>query len=250
MRDISKNIKQLRIQKGITQDELAEMLFVTRQTVSNYETGKSRPDVDMLINIAAALDTDVNTVIYGVPDCKEKTKETKRIVAVLIVLAVLTAALAIVMQILKKDEFVFEWTMALWFVRLTVYPMVLFLLGWCVMRSLGILLKFKPLSQKWAKYVRLVLLILSACVIVVMLPYIVFTGIGLADKIIAVIRAKIANLPTYMVTVPTRSMVKIPLLAEIYMLVVHPVCFNFKTAFFFLGAALWMFGFPKKKDVS
>lgn len=37
MRDIGKNIKTLRMAKGITQEELAAALFVTRQTVSNYE---------------------------------------------------------------------------------------------------------------------------------------------------------------------------------------------------------------------
>ena len=41
MRDIGKNIKTLRIRRGMTQDELAEALYVTRQTVSNYETGVS-----------------------------------------------------------------------------------------------------------------------------------------------------------------------------------------------------------------
>ena len=45
MRDIGKNIRQLRTQQNMTQDELAQKLFVTRQTVSNYETGKSKPDV-------------------------------------------------------------------------------------------------------------------------------------------------------------------------------------------------------------
>ena len=44
---------------------LAEKLFVTRQTVSNYETGKSRPDVEMLTRIAEVLETDVSTLIYG-----------------------------------------------------------------------------------------------------------------------------------------------------------------------------------------
>jgi len=38
MRDIGKNIKLLREERNMTQDELAERLFVTRQTVSNYET--------------------------------------------------------------------------------------------------------------------------------------------------------------------------------------------------------------------
>lgn len=42
MRDIGKNIRAARIRQGITQDTLAEKLFVTRQTVSNYETGGSQ----------------------------------------------------------------------------------------------------------------------------------------------------------------------------------------------------------------
>jgi transcriptional regulator with XRE-family HTH domain len=51
MRDIGKNIRYLRESKGLTQDQLAEKLFVTRQTVSNYETGRTRPDVDMIVSI-------------------------------------------------------------------------------------------------------------------------------------------------------------------------------------------------------
>ena len=42
MRDIGKNIRKLRTDIGMTQEELAEALFVTRQTVSNYETGISQ----------------------------------------------------------------------------------------------------------------------------------------------------------------------------------------------------------------
>ena len=41
MRDIGKNIRQAREKKGYSQEQLAELLFVTRQTVSNYETGVS-----------------------------------------------------------------------------------------------------------------------------------------------------------------------------------------------------------------
>ena len=42
MRDIGKNIRDLRKRQNMTQDELAARLFVTRQTVSNYENGVSQ----------------------------------------------------------------------------------------------------------------------------------------------------------------------------------------------------------------
>ena len=67
MRDIGKNIKALRTAKGMTQEDLAAALFVTRQTVSNYENGCSRPDLDMRLNIALVLDTDATAILYGPP---------------------------------------------------------------------------------------------------------------------------------------------------------------------------------------
>lgn len=65
MRDIGKNIRDLRQQKHLTQEELAEQLFVTRQTVSNYENGRTRPDVDQILRLAEIFDTDANAVLYG-----------------------------------------------------------------------------------------------------------------------------------------------------------------------------------------
>ena len=44
---------------------VTEKLYVTRQTVSNYETGRSRPDVDTLIRIAEIYGVGVNQLIYG-----------------------------------------------------------------------------------------------------------------------------------------------------------------------------------------
>ncbi len=41
MRDIGKNIRYYREKKDYSQEQLAQLLFVTRQTVSNYETGDS-----------------------------------------------------------------------------------------------------------------------------------------------------------------------------------------------------------------
>ena len=52
MRDIGKNIRDLRKRQNMTQDELAARLFVTRQTVSNYENGRTRPDVEQILRLA------------------------------------------------------------------------------------------------------------------------------------------------------------------------------------------------------
>jgi len=100
VRDIGKNIRQLRIEKNMTQDELAAALYVTRQTVSNYETGRSRPDVEMLERIAQVLGTDANAVLYGPPipaDRKAMNRKTAVYLLLTVVLGfgllALTAAL-------------------------------------------------------------------------------------------------------------------------------------------------------------
>ena len=49
---LRENIKLLRTQKGISQEQLANHLNVVRQTVSKWEQGKSVPDADLLIAMA------------------------------------------------------------------------------------------------------------------------------------------------------------------------------------------------------
>ena len=67
---IGSNIRKLRTGQGLTQDQLAEKLFVTRQTVSNWERGASQPDLAQLETIAAALGVEVMDLLYG-PKPKE-----------------------------------------------------------------------------------------------------------------------------------------------------------------------------------
>ncbi len=56
MANVGKNISKLRRLKGLTQDELAEKLFVTRQTVSGWENGRTQPGLDILGELSDVLD--------------------------------------------------------------------------------------------------------------------------------------------------------------------------------------------------
>ena len=62
---VGKNIKKYREQKGMTQDALAEKLNVTRQALSNWERGKTQPDIDTLQRISEMLEVSVEELIYG-----------------------------------------------------------------------------------------------------------------------------------------------------------------------------------------
>lgn len=57
------NIKALRKNKGLTQEELAIKLNVVRQTVSKWEKGFSVPDADMLQKISDILEVDVKQLL-------------------------------------------------------------------------------------------------------------------------------------------------------------------------------------------
>ena len=65
MNNIGKTIKNLRSEKNITQERLAEKLNVTRQAVSNWETGKTQPDIDTITKISDILEIPVEEIIYG-----------------------------------------------------------------------------------------------------------------------------------------------------------------------------------------
>lgn len=68
---VGKNIVTLRKECGMSQEQLAGHIHVTRQAVSNWETGRSQPDLDMLEALAEAFDTDIHVVIYGQQPDKE-----------------------------------------------------------------------------------------------------------------------------------------------------------------------------------
>ncbi|MGN0163413.1 MAG: helix-turn-helix domain-containing protein [Candidatus Ornithomonoglobus sp.] len=59
------NIKHKRMSKGLTQDELANKLGIKRTTVSMWETGKSNPTADRLLDVAQVLECTVDELYKG-----------------------------------------------------------------------------------------------------------------------------------------------------------------------------------------
>ena len=59
------NIGYLRKKKGITQEELAERMYVSRQTISRWETDSVYPDVETVIRLCELLECDMETLVRG-----------------------------------------------------------------------------------------------------------------------------------------------------------------------------------------
>ena len=65
MQNIACNIKNLRKARGMTQEELASALHVTRQAVSSWERGNSYPDFDTLKQLGQLLDATPEQLLYS-----------------------------------------------------------------------------------------------------------------------------------------------------------------------------------------
>lgn len=66
------NLKTLRKNKGLSQEELSIKLNVVRQTISKWESGLSVPDADMLITISEIFETPVSEILGESIEEKEK----------------------------------------------------------------------------------------------------------------------------------------------------------------------------------
>ena len=163
MNRIGKNIKKARSEKGYTQEQLAQKLCVTRNTISNYETGHSNPDIEMLQLLAEALKTDPNTLIYG--EKKEQSADQtwrkeilKRVIWLVIagLMMVISSSLIRYGNDLTKDTFIVpSWG---WWLGLVSYPAAYVIIGKQIMalfwRAYG-----KEISgAKWIKVVCWVLI--------------------------------------------------------------------------------------------
>ena len=58
--DLGKRIIELRTQKGVTQEKLAEMVDYSPNHISKLENARTNPSFDLLVKIAQALDVDIN----------------------------------------------------------------------------------------------------------------------------------------------------------------------------------------------
>lgn len=236
MRDIGKNIKQLRIQKNMTQDALAEKLFVTRQTVSNYETGKSRPDIDMLMKIAEVLEVDIHAVLYGPAPKHDRRDEF----AQLAVGSVVTLLLFLFLLLTKNWALSQYYNLGIAPMYMHVFllqPILYLFLGWTLLQGLGVLLKTKPPRFSASVYLRRGILIFLTLCLILMLPTTVWTVVDT----IQLQQARAAGVSH------SSSFSFLPIWDDLarklsWILAEYPAT----PALF--GAGLWLCGFPVKKS--
>lgn len=228
MRDIGKNIKTIRQAKNITQEALAEMLHVTRQTVSNYENGRSRPDLDMLIKISEVLETDANTVLYGpaLPQDKQAARKWA-----LLCVCLLTAAWTVYFLIqavfhTPQDVYV---QAARSINQITVLPAAMFLLGWSLLHFLSLFSSLRQIKSPKVNSVRIALMILGCVLAAIPVPYSIwYTAAFLRSVTDGSVSMFFPNIPVYR-----------QIYTCVYLMDRHaPFIYSI------LGGLFWLFGLP------
>ena len=61
---LKNNLKELRVEKGLSQAQLAEMVGVSRNTISSIETGQFNPTAKLALILCIALDKKYEDVFY------------------------------------------------------------------------------------------------------------------------------------------------------------------------------------------
>lgn len=93
---IHHHLRQLRLERGMTQAQVAEKIGVTRQALSSYESGRTQPDIDMLMRLSDVYETDLDEMIYGQSNMLKSMQRVKAAGAVtfilLLILTVVSSA--------------------------------------------------------------------------------------------------------------------------------------------------------------
>ena len=104
---LAKRIAACRKQAGLSQEKLAERMGVSRQTISRWETGEARPDLEKFEQLCGAFSVSADALLFGAqsqaqPDGREQSRRAKahfRMAA-----AVVLAAAALLFALIESQQ--------------------------------------------------------------------------------------------------------------------------------------------------
>ena len=73
--EIEKRLKDARVKAGLTQEQVAQEVMVSRQTISNWENGKSLPDILSIMKLSDLYQISLDELLKGDTKMKEKIEK-------------------------------------------------------------------------------------------------------------------------------------------------------------------------------
>ena len=92
--DISERLQELRKKEGYSQEQVAEMLGLSRQAISKWESGQGKPEIDNIIKLTEIYHVSADYILLGtekvsvlVPEKKELSHEYKKAIGIIAIIA-------------------------------------------------------------------------------------------------------------------------------------------------------------------
>ena len=142
MCDIGANIRRARVRRKLTQDDLAQTVHTTRQTISNYETGRSHPDVETLQRLADALGVELTELLDETPPADARRAALRRLCITGAVTLVLTGLWVYLHAICLRQYQ--RGGMAPLTAMLITEPLLLCALAWTLLQALHMVTRLRP----------------------------------------------------------------------------------------------------------
>ncbi len=232
-RSIGANIKKLRTQNGMTQDALADALFVTRQTISNYEVGKSCPSLDILQKMSEVFGVDIHIILYGEQPSEERQLVGKRTVIAFGAFLCLLLSTAVLYPLTDAMRKVGHSNMPHILVRVLLVPALLLALGWVLMQAIEYFFGFKQNPMQLRLVPRCVVFGVFIGHLAIVLPYVIWLMV-LSVQLLFHMEVAAVVFP------------KIPVYEDIARAVLA-MMYHFPYIYTGFGILLWLF-FPRKQE--
>ena len=106
---IGDKLKEARLKKNMTQEEVAEKIFVSRQSISNWENNKTYPDIGNVISLSDLYDVSLDELLKGsdnfmkhLEESTDLVKSNKKLIGLIILALIIVVAMALFTEFMPE----------------------------------------------------------------------------------------------------------------------------------------------------
>ena len=145
--EFHEKLQELRKSRGMTQEELAEALYVSRTAISKWESGRGYPSIDSLKEISSYFSVSIDQLLSGekliVIAEKENRSNIQNVCDLLFGLADLFSIMLMLLPLYPKTVDGYVYSVNLWsYTETAFYNRMVYLILFIILLALGILMVF------------------------------------------------------------------------------------------------------------
>ena len=106
---IGDKLKEARLKNNMTQEEVAEKIFVSRQSISNWENNKTYPDIGNVIALSDLYDVSLDELLKGsdnfmkhLEESTDLVKSNKKLIGLIILALIIVVAMALFTEFMPE----------------------------------------------------------------------------------------------------------------------------------------------------